>query len=293
MRLSQLNNFINTFDITNSSLKVSFDGEISNIQQFKIFLDYIQPLHFYKEKLSTLYKSALYKTTNDVISLERKDAILINNIASYLINSFKALSITLPNLVPTQNEYAVDIKLPIPSDFSSLNTTLSILDKTITQVIVNDKINGTLDVNHWEYGSYWIELIVGTQAAVSLVAGIAWSAAVISKKRVEVKIFEEQARTLKLKNDSLSDILEAQKTTINTLINDEAIGLLSKHFNNEDNEQRERIKYAIREFATLIQEGAEIHPSLETPENVKNLFPNYKQLESIESQITKQIEDKS
>jgi hypothetical protein len=45
-------------------------------------------------------------------------------------------------------------------------------------------------------------------------------------------------------------------------------------------------------MSELIQKGVEIQPSLHTPENVSNLFPNYKLLNLIESK-TKQIENKS
>jgi len=297
MRLSQLNKFINSFNEKNFSLNISYINietyKISNIQKFKIFLEYIRPLHFYQKELNFLLNSELYQTTSDMLHVTDKTSKNIEEYARYLTTSFNALSMVLPNLTPKENDYSIDIKLPKPTDFSSLNTTLQTIDKIISQVIIHDEIDGSLNVNHWEYGSYWIELIVGSQAAVSLIAGIAWSSAVIAKKRVEVKIFEEQLRKLTIKNDSLEDVATAQKSSINKLINDEAIGLFSQHFNNEDNEQRERIKLAIREFATLIQNGAEIHPSLETPENVKNLFPDYKQLKSIESQVTKQIEDKS
>ena len=297
VRLSKLNQLIHTYDINNASLSIIYfndkEYKVTNIQKFKLFLTDIKSLHLYRDELNRLFNSSLYKTTNDELYIQKKEANEIQAIAKYLIDSFKALSKVLPQIVPTIHENALDIKLPVPQNFSELNTTLSLIDKILTQVLVNDKIKGKLDIKYWEYGSFWIELIVGTPAAISLVAGIAWSAAVISKKRVEVTMFEEQARTLKLKNDSLDDILNAQKEIIKNLIHDEAIGLLSKHFNNEDNEQRERIKYAIREFATLIQNGAEIHPSLETPENVKNLFPDFKQLESIQSKVTKQVEDKS
>jgi hypothetical protein len=39
----------------------------------------------------------------------------------------------------------------------------------------------------------------------------------------------------------------------------------------------------IKDLAGLIEKGAEIHPALTAPEDVKNLFPDFTKLELIES----------
>ncbi|WP_238582276.1 hypothetical protein, partial [Cellvibrio sp. OA-2007] len=46
-----------------------------------------------------------------------------------------------------------------------------------------------------------------------------------------------------------------------------------------------RVESSIKTLAKLIQQGAEVHPSLMAPESVKNLFPDYKKIDSITSQI--------
>ena len=147
---------------------------------------------------------------------------------------------------------------------------LKLFEKCINQVICNDTINGHLKVNSWESGSFWVELIVGTQAAVALIAGVSWSAAVISKKIKEGTILEQQIRSLEIKNESLEDILEKQKQATNILIEKEVRHLQVKHFNSdEDNEQFERLKLTTKTFAELIQNGAEIHPALSAPEQIQ------------------------
>ena len=165
MRLSQLNKYIAEFDTTSSQLISRYESGntfIINIQKFKLFLEYIEILDFYKNEVLALYSSSLYKTTNDELSLPRENGEKIIKLANYLFNSFNALSITLPNLIPASNEHSIDIKLPIPSNLNSLNKTLAMLEKSISQVVTNKTIKGIVNVNHWEYGSYWIEIILGT-----------------------------------------------------------------------------------------------------------------------------------
>ena len=159
------------------------------------------------------------------------------------------------------------------------------MQKSISQVVINDTIGGFVRVNHWEYGSFWVELILGTQAAVALVASIAWSAAVISKKRTENKLFEQHVRSLQIKNESLEDILEGQKKLTEELINQEVTAIKTEHFGEKNEDSFERIKMAIKIFAKLIQNGAEIHPALNAPEKVQNLFPKFNQMYRILSFI--------
>jgi len=97
---------------------------------------------------------------------------------------------------------------------------------------------------------------------------------------------------MEIKNESLEDILNTQKELTNQLLENEAQSVLDEHFDdNNDNEQLERLKLTIKTFATLIQNGAEIHPSIMAPEKVQNLFPNYKNMDMLTTRI-KQIEDK-
>lgn len=60
---------------------------------------------------------------------------------------------------------------------------------------------------------------------------------------------------------------------------------------NTDNEYKNRLIYSITELAKLINDGVQVHPSLMAPEESKNLFPDYKNLDYIESK-TKLIEEK-
>jgi len=268
------------------------DRNLSNINAFKEFLNIIKMVDIYDDEINLLLESDLYATTNDNLSTEDTRAISIYNTAKYLVDSASSLKVVFKKLLPQSNEQSISIKLPEPSDLEALNKTMATVQKSVSQIISNDKIKGTTNINHWEFGSFWIELILGTQAAVSLIASSVWAAAVISKKFKENKLFELHARSMELKNDSLEDILNAQKELTNKLLENEAQSVLDEHFDdNNDNEQLERLKLTIKTFATLIQNGAEIHPSIMAPEKVQNLFPNYKNIDMLTTRI-KQIEDK-
>lgn len=296
MRLKEIEKILNSIDFEKIILTIE-NGQaqspmLSNINAFKEFLETIDVLDIYSDEIEYLKTSELYKTTQNNLSVNNKNAWTIYQTSQYLVSSTKSLQRVFKKLLPSSNKESISIKLPEPTDFDSLIQAMSTFQKSISQVIINEKINGSLKVNHWEFGSYWLELFLGTQAAVTLVSSIAWAAAVISKKYNENKILEQTVRSMEIKNESLEDILENQKKITNILIDNEAQAILDNNFESSDHEQLARLKSTIKTFATLIQNGAEVHPSLVAPEKVQNLFPNYKNLDAITSQI-KQIEDKS
>lgn len=90
----------------------------------------------------------------------------------------------MSQIVPTtsKNENVINIKLEDTEDMDKLNKNLSKIRNAIIPIICHEEIKGELKVNHWEYGSYWIELSLQTSAAITIISQIVWSAVVIMKK---------------------------------------------------------------------------------------------------------------
>jgi len=120
-----------------------------------------------------------------------------------------------------------------------------------------------------------------------LVWSMVWSAAVIYKKINEGRLLWEQVRGLKVKNDSLEDILEAQKIVTDELKKAEASYITKKYYKENIPENMQRLENSISILSWLIAKGAEIEPNIDSPEEVWNLFPDFKKIDSIESKIKK------
>ena len=264
---------------------------IENIDLFKEYVSTVEGLGFFDKEVKALKNSVLYSTSQDSLTVDHKKITQTYGIANYVVQAGESLYRALGSILEIEAENSIGVKLPEPSDFKDLIKSMETIEKVLSQVVHHQDIGGSITINRWDSGSYWVELILGTQAAVTLVAGIAWSSAVVYKKLQEAKIFEEHAKSLKIKNESLEDITKQQKELTSLLIAQESKAIQIKNFKNEDdNEVLERIKHSVKTFAELIQSGAEVHPALSAPESVENLFPNFKKLETISSRI-KQIED--
>jgi hypothetical protein len=207
----------------------------------------------------------------------------IKSLASFL----NALGVQPPT------EADIYVRFETVGDLPAFNAQLATLQLILEQTILDPKIGGKMEIRSVDKGSIWLHLFIGSVQAVGVVGSIAWSAAVVYKKFQEGRLVEQHVQSLKIKNDALKQIQEGQEKLLKDVVEAEAKHLEKEIFGGEENPDRlERIKHAIRLMQELIEKGAEVHPALMAPENVKNLYPDFKKLGSVESKI-KQIAEKT
>lgn len=258
--------------------------EITNLKALRVIISDLESMKLFENVTKTLLNSAIFTTSNDSIKVQPNENVIIVgqlNLLKSLIENFLEV---LKSTVPEESTDSINIKLPPINDFDELSKVSREIHIGLTQVIFNEEVNGQTKIISVENGSIWLNVLVGT-TAVTVIASLVWSAAVIYKKIQEGKLLEEQIRGLKVKNESLEDILKAQKAETNLMIQAEAEHLNSEHFTAKAPENIEKIKNSITIFAELISKGAEIHPALVAPENVSNLFPDPTKLIGLESKI--------
>lgn len=220
-----------------------------------------------------------------------------NRTFNHLVSSLHNIKYTITQLydwfqkfIPETSEEdiqsTVNIKLPNIQGFKELETISKLLSGPFSAA-VNLTEGGKIQIKQFDHGSFWIVLFVGSPIAVSLIAGIAWSAAVVSKKWKEVKLAEEMVRRAQLQNDEIAKLIEYQEKEIRSLAEAEASALEQKCFTDNDKERVATIREAIKDVSELIIKGVEIQPALCAPENVTNLFPDYYKLPFIDSKIKK------
>lgn len=258
----------------------SFTG-LTNIRE--VITD-IEGLGLFKNLTDVLKQSIIFTTAKDGMIVQRSEGAVIQTNLNQLKTLATNFQEILLNTVPDESIESINIKLPPINDFDELSKVSREIHISLTQVLLNDNINGQTKIVSVENGSIWLNVLVGT-TAVTLVASLTWAAAVIYKKIQEGRLLEQQIRSLKVKNESLEDILKAQKAETALMIQAEAEHIQSEFFQNNPADNIERIKNSISTFADLISKGAEIHPALVAPESVSNLFPDPTKLIGLESKI--------
>lgn len=271
-----------TYEATPNGQVFKFSG----LNGIRSVVNDIEALELFNNITSNLKASVIYTSANDSMNVQQGEGSGINAQLSLLKTLIQNFLTILLKTVPEEDVNSINIKLPVVKDFDELSKISRDIHLALTQVIINEEINGETKIVSVENGSIWFNVFVGA-AAVTIIASLAWSAAVIYKKFQEGKLLAEQVKGLKVKNESLQDILKAQKEETELVIKAEAEYINTQFFKDNAPENIERIKKSITTFAELIGKGAEIHPALVAPEDVANLFPDPTKLIGVESKIKK------
>lgn len=266
---------------------------IHNIKDINNGINELLKLPYLKDELQVLINlEYFYNFNTDQLKL---DPDQYKKTSTYLRNLHNKMSIAhsiINLLIPDEDELTLNIKLPKYNSLHEMSNDLKLIDKILNQVLTHSEISSGYNFINFDVGSEWICLAIKTIAAYHLIAGIIWAACVIRKKKIEGDILVEQAKSLSLKNESIEDLVQAQKILLDTLTKSEAENLIvQNNIGNTDPEFFNRIIFAITQTADLINRGAEIHPALNTPEDSKNLFPDYNKIDLIESKIKLLEED--
>ena len=259
-------------------------GNLSNLIEIRNMLNSLWDLNLFSEVVNRLRSSAIFTSSGNSLRIIGNESVIVDSDLKLLKSLITNFLTVLTETVPEESIDSINIKLPPVNDFDELSKVSRDIHLAISQVIFNDEINGQTKIVSVENGSIWLNVLVGT-TAVSVIASLVWSGAVIYKKILEGKLLEQQIRSLKVKNDSLEDILKAQKAETDLLIIAESEHVNSEFFTENTPENLEKIKNSITIFAELISKGAEIQPALVAPENVSNLFPDPTNLIGLESKI--------
>jgi|SaaInlStandDraft_1057018.scaffolds.fasta_scaffold30708_1 hypothetical protein len=259
----------------------------SNLDQFRNGINALESSDLLKKEITDVRKSSIFTTAKDFVNLNPTEGRQLNAKLEELKRIVSSVSQSIDQIGGKTEDNTVSIKLPEVRDFEDLSKFSSEFHKVLNQSIVNDEIKGEVRIDSVENGSIWLDVYLGSAAAVSLVGGLAWASAVVFKKIQEGRIIQKHVESLGVKNASLKEIQVKQKEALSIMIDAEANNLYNENFKNENNEQVERLKLSIKMMSDLIDKGAEIHPALNQPEKVKNLYPKMTNLKTLESKIKK------
>lgn len=291
MRINDLkkmfSEIISELHFTTEKIQNTSNTRFSNLNSFRSAINKLEITDTLPKEIDNVYSSAIYKTNKDYIILNGGEAINLKTQLDNLIVIVRSLYNSFKKIGGKLSMNSISIKLPKITDFEDLSKFSSDFHKVLTQAIVNDKIKGQVRIDSVENGSIWLDVFLGTSTAVTLIGSLTWSAAVVFKKMQEGRIVEQHVKSLQIKNDSIKEIQLKQKESLNLMMQAEAKALFSENFEGSDNEQIERLKLSIKMLSELIEKGAEVHPALNQPENVTNLFPDMRKLNLIESRIKK------
>ena len=259
----------------------------TDITNLKMAVGRIKKLGLYESLISEIETSVIFSTSQDEIILtDSKEDTRLKKGLEVVRSGCSALLQILKDLYNVkEDESTVYIRMPKIKDLEDLAKKSKQLHTAISQSVLDPSIKGTIKVRSYDIGSLWIAISVGSVVAVKLIGGIVWAAAVIRRKKMDFKTFEQHIKSLEIKSESMEDLKEAQKKQLEISLQAEAQNLATQFYKGNDGEKAERIKYSIKLISDLMDKGVQIHPALDASKDVESLFPDYNNIAFIESRV--------
>lgn len=174
-------------------------------------------------------------------------------------------------------ESGFDVKMPTTDDLEEFSKNISLLSKVIGQCPYLNTNDEKIALKKTDIGSIWFEFVViatGTSLVLLNLSKVIDKCIKIKSHYVTVKQQEESLRQLKLKNDVLEPIKEANEKIIKAVIDDCITELQDEipemKLNNDD---VTRVHYSLETISKLMEKGMEIYASIDAPQEIKDLFP--------------------
>lgn len=290
MKLTAIYDRLRKWDVSKIHLRSAKESEdrirVENVINFKRFVDDIAAIPAFMEPAQALKQTALYLSSADQITVNRKIFKEIYKLHTKLFAYVEVLKKTLSDDLGQTSGRRIVIKLSDPDDMELMLKSLKTIQAELSHIIVNDRIKGDVKIESWDIVEGKVNIFIASHAAMQLIGSISGAAVLICQKMREGRFIYQYVQGLKVKDESLLDINSGHDQAIQDLVDEQVAAVLQEHFDGDKSEElRDRLMSAISRFAELLDHGTEIHPARNAPEKVRRLFPNLKKLRGTASRI--------
>lgn len=194
-----------------------------------------------------------------------------------------------------QNENGgIDIMLPKFQDLAEFSECLKDLNFVITQCPYFQNRDEEIKFKTVDVGSIWLTLaVVGVSCAVLTNFGkIVDQAAKIKSHMTTVRMQEEILRSMKIKNEIAEEVTDVYKKTKDTLFQ-RSLNEIEKELGKlKDGEECDKVKRSLEKLGYWMDKGMQIYSSIDSPKEVRDVFPEQQELSFLPDDIQKLIEKK-
>lgn len=260
-------------------------------------LDALKKIECFRDEIERLYSIIdwfqLEKETARV-SCERKSDI--REKLAKIIFSVETMVKLSDMMKLGKTESGIDVKIPKCNSLKEYMGYLKEIDFIFTQCpyLLHDKEE--IKFNNVDVGSQWLVFAVtGVTASFYILNNLAkliQKAISISSNILVYRQQEEVLKEMQMKNEVTEETVDVFKKFKQTLL-DESVSELENDMGQlRDCEERDKIKKTLENMVVLMDKGVELYSSIETPKEIKVLFPMDKDTAILPDNITKLLEDK-
>ena len=194
----------------------------------------------------------------------------------------------------------IDIKIPRCSSLKEYIKILNDIDFIFTQcpyfIIDNERI----EYKGTDVGSDWITftIVVSTVTSASFVilnnlASIMNKVTSLKSNKKILDMQDEMLKSMQLKNEATQETIDTFKKIKERIYNNYVDELQKELGELKNGEEKGKVSKSLEKMVNLLDKGVEIHTSIETPKEIKVLFPFVESQQSLPDNLLKYIEEKT
>lgn len=209
--------------------------------------------------------------------------------------SLKAIKNLYESLDIGESHAGIDVKIPKCESLKEYMDYLKEIDFIFTQcpyLLANDE---EIKFNNVDVGSQWLSFFLaasGTFGILNNLAKLVSKAMAIKSNILIYKQQEEQLAAMRLKNEVMEETVDVFKKMKQKVLNDSVSDLESELGELQDGEERGKVEKTLEKMVMLMDKGVEIYSSIETPNEIKVLFPETKDNPILPDNLVKLLEKK-
>lgn len=189
----------------------------------------------------------------------------------------------------------IDVKIPKCDSLKEYMDYLKEIDFIFTQCPYLLSKDEEIKFNNVDVGSQWLSFFLATSGTFGILNNLAKlvnKAVAIKSNILFYKQQEEQLETMRLKNEVGEETIDVFKKMKQTVLNNYVSDLETELGELQDGEERGKVEKTLEKMVILIDKGVEIYSSIETPNEIKMLFPENKDNPILPDNIVKLLEKK-
>ncbi len=277
---------IGALQIRTKNIDGSNDKEIHGSRRTLEAIEALKPTGIFQEEITKLLSvSLIVNNVRDPIVVPLPIYQDFHKTLARLQQRATVFLGVLNEFIGEQDPHSIGVRLPLGLDLKETAEIISDLDKLLQQALVNTDTNGTITLQGFDRGSEWLEIGLGSAAALAFFSRMVQFYFCVKEKGVEIEGKREFVREIKLKNDLKEAMNESLTQELETYQDQELKELLG-----DNNDLNGRIKFSVDSLKKLMDRGLQIQPSFSAPEEIKLPFSPPEQIEQVR-QISSQQEE--
>lgn len=269
---------------------------IKNWRQIKNSIEELYSLSFLRNAIDNIYQTlSVYDRNLELPEITDTSYEIFVEKTRILSAKMKAVIELYESFGHKEVKNGIDIKMPDYKELADYIDALKDIDFVLSQCPYLNSVDEKIEFNNVDVGSTWLSFIVicGTGFYIlNNLAKIVDKAIAIKSHIATYKQQAEMLEEIRQKNHMGSEVIDTFKEMKSITLKMYVSELKSEIGPLEDGEEEGKVEKCLEKLANLMNQGVEIYTSIDTPKEIKMLFPMSEDNKILSDDLVKLLEDK-